>query len=129
MSLYSTRLVLVIAAEQQDAANAACAALGFGPRTFLAPVWTGGSLDGAKATHYWCSWAMKPESESLVLGALAAAGVVAESLRLDRSDPAMARPSKDEVLQAEGLKDWRTATTSRDNALGAGQENKRTGGN
>jgi len=52
MTLFSTRLVMVIPAEQQATANAACALLGFGPRTSEAPVWTDSSLEGVKATHY-----------------------------------------------------------------------------
>ena len=128
MTLYTTRMVLVIPAEQRAAANAACATLGFGPNNFCAPVWTEAAMEAAAATHYWCSWAMKPESEAVVLGALADAGVVVEVRKLDRSDPKVAKPSPDEVLLAEGLKDWRGVAETRDKALGAGQVNARPGG-
>jgi len=128
MTLFTTRLVMVIPAEQQATANAACALLGFGPRTFEAPVWTNSSLEGVRATHYWCSWAMRPENEALVLAGLATAGVDVVVQNVDRSDPAIARPRPDEVLDAQGLKDWRGAAQTRDGALSAGQESKRSGG-
>jgi hypothetical protein len=128
MTLFTTRLVMVIPAEQQATANAACAQLGFGPRTFEAPVWTDASVDGAVATHYWCSWAMRPENEALVLAALATAGVDVVVQKVDRSDPAVAEPRPDEVLQAQGLKDWRGAAQTRDGVLSAGQVGTRSGG-
>jgi len=128
MTLFSTRLVMVIPAAQQATANAACALLGFGPRTFEAPVWTAASIDGAVATHFWCSWAMKPENESLVLAALATAGVDVVVQKVDRADPAMAKPRPDEVLEVQGLKDSRGAAQTRDGVLSAGQVSTRSGG-
>jgi len=128
MTLFSTRLVMVIPAQQQATANAALALLGFGPRTFEAPVWTSASLDGVKETHYWCSWAMQPENEALVLAALATAGVDVVVQKVDRADPALAEPRPDEVLQVQGMKDWRGAAQSREGVLSAGQVNKRSGG-
>jgi hypothetical protein len=120
MTLYTTRLVMVIPAEQQAIANAACAQLGFGPRIFEAPVWTDGSIDGAVATHYWCSWAMRPENEAVVLAALATAGVDVVVQKVDRADPAVALPRPEDVLAARGLKDSRTVSTNRDGVLSAG---------
>ena len=128
MTLFTTRLVMVIPAEQQATANAACALLGFGPRIFEAPVWTSSSLEGVKATHCWCSWAMRPENEALVLAALATAGVDVVVQNVDRADPAVARPRPDEVLDAQGLKDWRGAAQTRDGVLSAGQKSTQSGG-
>jgi hypothetical protein len=128
MTLFTTRLVLVVPAEQQALANAACAQLGFGPRIFEAPVWSDSSLQGVKATHYWCSWAMQPQNEALVLAALATAGVDVVVQKVDRPDPATAKPRPDEVLEVQGLKDWRGAAQGRDGVLSAGQTSTRSGG-
>ena len=103
MSDFSTRLVMMVTAGEQRKANEACAGLGFGPNSFSAPLGADGEADVKKATHFGCSWAMRPEDEARVLEALAGAGVTPAREKLEDRDPAESRACLDGLLARNGL--------------------------
>ena len=75
MNTADNRVFYVVAAEEADAANRVLEAAGYGPGSISAPLCPAGSPDGTAASHCWCSWALRSETEAQVVGLLAGAGL------------------------------------------------------
>ena len=75
MSQPSKRVFYVVAAGAAPAANRVCEEAGFGAKAISAPLCAAGSPDGTAASHFWCSWAIRPEDEATVVTALAGIGL------------------------------------------------------
>jgi hypothetical protein len=99
VTVYTRRLLCVIPASQQAAANAAAKVVDpvGGERTFTVGLNASGR-DTDAPTHYWCSWQMTPEQETQLRAEFAARGVTpSREPRVSSFDPQEARPRPDEV--------------------------------
>ncbi len=98
MTEYTKRVIIIVTAGQANAANAQAKLVDTGGGEFA---WTARlSPDGLEpASHLWCNWQMKPSDFDSLIALLAEIpGHNEQVFELDSPDPAIARPTPDEIL-------------------------------
>lgn len=103
------RFIIICPALVQKVANEAVEGIG-GPGVFTVAV--SADENDLAPSHYWCNWAMSPETWDACQEAWEKAGVwdLLKVTELDSYDPALATPTPDEVLAGENLTRWEEKT-------------------